>query len=54
VKRPSDTPDREDKALLAGKSRSYIIGWNRVKHRGYKDELERTAKPVGRAKKSKA
>ena len=49
MKRPSDTPDKEDKTLLAGKSRSYIIGWNRVKHRGDKHELERTDKPVGRA-----
>ena len=53
-KRPSNEPDKEDRELLKGKSPNYILGWNKIKHRGYKDELERTAKPVGRAKKSKA
>lgn len=37
-KRPNDTPDPEDRKLLEGKSRNYIIGWNRVKHRGDKHE----------------
>ena len=47
MKRPRDTPDREDKALLAGKSRNYIIGWNRVKHRGDKYEPERIVEGAG-------
>jgi hypothetical protein len=30
VKRPSDTPDREDKALLAGKSRSSVASHGKL------------------------
>jgi len=44
--RPSSVPDKEDKKLLAGKSASYIIGWNKVKHRGDKHDTARTTESV--------
>ena len=47
MKRPSDIPDKEDRVLLADKSRNYVIGWNRVKHRGDKYEPERTVEGAG-------
>jgi hypothetical protein len=33
-KRPSNTPDPEDRELLKGKSPNYILGWNKVKYAG--------------------
>jgi hypothetical protein len=30
---PSPVPDKEDKAILKNKSPSYVMGWNKVKHR---------------------
>lgn len=35
---PSE-PDKEDRKLLAGKSRSYIYGWNKVKYANKKTSL---------------
>jgi hypothetical protein len=35
---PSSIPDKEDRALLKGKSPSYIMGWNKVKHRHRTEE----------------
>lgn len=54
--RPSDKPDKEDREVLAGKSRNYIIGWNRVKHSGgdKNGKTNRPAVSVGRVKKGKA
>ena len=37
-KLPSSIPDKEDRALLKGKSPSYIMGWNKVKHRHRTEE----------------
>lgn len=34
--KPNTRPDPEDKALLKDKSPSYIVGWNKVKHRNGK------------------
>lgn len=33
MKLPSSVPDKEDRAALKNKSPSYILGWNKVKHR---------------------
>lgn len=53
-KRPSNIPDPEDAPFLKGKSPNYILGWNKVKHRGGNHEVERTAKPMDRAAKGKS
>jgi hypothetical protein len=37
-KLPSSIPDKEDRTLLKGKSPSYIMGWNKVKHRHRTEE----------------
>lgn len=52
--KPNSTPDKEDRALLKGKSPSYIAGWNKVKHRAKEQATAgcaRASRPGARGRK---